>query len=412
MKKYTAYLEEQKNTHMEHLEDIVFDGGVDGARQAINFLQTLRNSLAGWSQKKVNATIKWDGAPAIFVGTDPSDGKFFVAKKGIFNKNPKVYKTPAEIDADTSGDLSVKLKTALKYLSGMKIEGVLQGDFLYTKEDLKKAKVDNVNYVTFQPSTIVYAVPDNTPLAGKIKRSAMGVVWHTRYTGRSFESMRASFGVDVKKLGNVPGVWMADADYNDVSGNALMTLEETKVVTKHLSEAGKAFKKVNARSLNSIASNELLNELLKRYQNKMIKGKGVMINNPAAHAKGLINFLLAFEKQELAKRKTDRGKGTFAVKFKPVKDWMANTAPQQITAMYTLQKALVDAKLVIINKMNQAAKLKTFLKTTKGWRITGEEGYVAIDNIAGAVKLVDRLEFSYANFSPDVIKGWQTDLRR
>ena len=91
---------------------------------------------------------------------------------------------------------------------------------------------------------------------------------------------------------------------------------------------------------------------------------------------------------------------------------MANTAPSQIAAMYALQMYIVEAKILIINKMNQASKLKTFLKTNKGWRITGEEGYVAIDRISGAVKLVDRLEFSYANFSPDVIKGWQTDLRR
>ena len=54
-------------------------------------------------------TVKWDGAPAIFAGIDPSDGKFFVAKKSVFNVNPKLYKSVADIDADTSGTLERKI---------------------------------------------------------------------------------------------------------------------------------------------------------------------------------------------------------------------------------------------------------------------------------------------------------------
>ena len=88
---------------MEHLEDSILNHGVNGTRDAINFLRSLRDMLAGTAKSKVNVSVKWDGAPAIFCGTDPSDGKFFVAKKGIFNKNPMVYKTNADIDADTVG---------------------------------------------------------------------------------------------------------------------------------------------------------------------------------------------------------------------------------------------------------------------------------------------------------------------
>ena len=57
--------------------------------------------------------------------------------------------------------------------------------------------------------------------------------------------------------------------------------------------------------------------------------------------------------------------------------------------------------------------IRTFLKTKDGWKVTGQEGFVAIDRTGTqAVKLVDRLDFSYANFNSDIIKGWQTDLRR
>ena len=98
---------------MTHLEDAVLYGGVTGARQAINLLRSMRDMLSGSSSRGVSTTVKWDGAPAIFAGQDPRDGKFFVAKKGVFNKDPKIYKTDAEVDADTKGDLAAKLKLAL-----------------------------------------------------------------------------------------------------------------------------------------------------------------------------------------------------------------------------------------------------------------------------------------------------------
>ena len=103
IKGFTAHLiSEQKNTHMMHLEDQVIYGGVKGARDAILALRSLRDMLAGNTNKSVDVTVKWDGAPAVFAGKDPTDGQFFVAKKGVFNKNPKVYKSHADIDADLS----------------------------------------------------------------------------------------------------------------------------------------------------------------------------------------------------------------------------------------------------------------------------------------------------------------------
>jgi len=412
MKKFTQHLEEAKNVHMEHLEDNVLNRGVVGARESINFLRSLRDALSGHSSAKVNATIKWDGAPAIFVGKDPSDGKFFVAKKGIFNKSPKVYKTPAQIDADTSGDLSIKLKTALKYLKDINVEGVLQGDLLFTQDDLKLSNIDNVNYITFHPNTIVYAVPADSTLGKKIKRSAIGVVWHTHYTGDSFETMKASFGVNIKSLGELDKVWMIDADYEDVSGSALMTQAETSLLDTHLKACGKTFRSISAASLNAISNNEDLLTYIKTYHNSKIRA-GQEITNPTSHAKGLIEWLLDKEEKELEKRKTEKGKKQFSDSFKPIKQWMANTPLTTIANIFELQMHIVSAKKIIIKKMNQAAKLKTFLKTADGFKITGEEGYVAIDHLSGnAVKLVDRLEFSYSNFSPDIIKGWQSDQRR
>ena len=215
-----------KNLHLEHLEDEIINYGVDGGRAAINFLRSLRDMLAGSSRSSVNMTVKWDGAPAIFAGIDPSDGKFFVAKKSVFNVNPKLYKTRGEIDADLSGDLNAKFKVALEEFSKLGIKGVLQGDLMFT-DDVETTKIVGSAYHTFQPNTIVYAVPIDSDLGKKIKRAKIGIVFHTTYTGDALQDMKASFGADISSLRQANSVWMDDATYKDTSGRSTFTKQET-----------------------------------------------------------------------------------------------------------------------------------------------------------------------------------------
>ena len=229
-----------KNLHLEHIEDEILNFGVNGGRGSINFLRSLRDMLAGSSRSEVNMTVKWDGAPAIFAGQDPSDGKFFVAKKSVFNVNPKLYKSAAEIDADLSGDLNAKFKVALTEFSKLGITGVIQGDLMFT--DLTTENIDGESMYTFQPNTIVYAVPVDSDLGKTMNKAKIGVVWHTTYSGDTLEGMRASFGVDISKLSKTSSVWMDDATYKDVSGKATMTTAETAKVTSHLSNVGKTFR--------------------------------------------------------------------------------------------------------------------------------------------------------------------------
>src|SRR5210317_2248824 len=219
-----------KNTHMTHIEDRVLYAGVKGAREAILALRSLRDMLAGKTNSSTNVTVKWDGAPAVFAGTDPSDGRFFVAKKGIFNKSPKVYKNDADIDADTSGDLNTKLKLALQYLPDLGITGVIQGDFLFSSADVKTQKIKGSTYVTFHPNTILYAVPANTDMAKEVKSAKIGIVWHTTYSGKTFESLKASFsGVDVSKFKKSKNVWSQDAMLRDMT-SLTMTKKDTDEV--------------------------------------------------------------------------------------------------------------------------------------------------------------------------------------
>ena len=406
---FNKYLVEAKNTHMEHLEDNVLNGGVDGARQSINFLQSLRDMLAGNSNTKINTSVKWDGAPAVFAGIDPRDGKFFVAKKGIFNKNPKVYKTPAEVRADTSGDLAEKLLICLKYLPELGIKGVIQGDLMFTQSDLRTQEIGGESCVTFHPNTIVYAVPTKTKLAKQIQSAKMGIVWHTTYTGSSFETMKASFGKNIKsKLKASKNVWFDDATYRDVTGTATMTQTETEEVTKVLSRAGTLFQTIKPAILNGFANDEELLIMTKTFNNSKIRMGQPIIDNSASHVRGLVQFITdKFQKDEDSK-KTEAGKQAVRERKQRVLKFFSNNDPMEIAKVFDLMKLLVEAKIVIVSKMNKAEGIGTFLKTAVGFMTTSQEGYVAIDHTGkNAVKIVDRLEFSRANFSPDILKGWQ-----
>jgi hypothetical protein len=397
-----------KNTHMQHLEDAVIYGGVKGTREAINALRSLRDMLAGNANSSTDVTVKWDGAPAVFAGIDPSDGEFFVAKKGIFNKDPKVYKSPAEVKADVPNpDLADKLITAYNELKDIGITGVIQGDIMFTQPDLSIEKIDGEKFVTFQPNTIVYAVPVDVPLAKTIQKAKLGVVFHTEYKGADFASMKASFGVNLKGLRLKDSVWYQSAALKDVSGTATLTAGDTKLVTAAISKAGKIFSKIGSSTLKQIEANPDFAQKLEQFNNTLVR-KGETITNPAKHVKDLITWFNDKFAKEFDKRKSDKGKAAVSARQEATMAFFSDDNRKNLELMYELQNAIVAAKLLIISKLDKVKEMGTFVRTHNGFKVTGSEGFVAIDHTTdGAVKLVDRLEFSSANFSPDTIKGWQ-----
>ena len=411
MKGFKSYITEAvgKNLHMVHLEDSVIDGGVTGTRNVFDYLRALRDMLAGNAAAPVSVTVKWDGAPALFAGIDPSDGKFFIAKKGVFNKNPKIYKTNAEIDNDLSGDLADKFKVALKEFAKLGIsEGVVQGDFLFTKDDLKTETIDGESYITFHPNTIVYAVPKNSRLGKRIAGSEIGVVWHTTYRGSDFESMSASFGEKIaSKLKETKSVWSVDAVFEDKSGNATFTKQETEAITKILSDAGSIFRTVKANVLNEFKNNTELNARTNTYINSKVRD-GQRVGDPKGFVIGLQRYIEEYYQKQADKVKTEKSKEAKIAQGQEILKFFDARNIKEIEKVFTLYNLLVDAKLMIIEKLNHVDGLKTFLKTKNGFEVTGQEGFVAIDHLSGgSLKLVDRLNFSKANFSTDYIKGWQ-----
>ena len=398
-----------KNLHLEHLEDEIINFGVEGGRAAINFLRSLRDMLAGSSRSSTNMTVKWDGAPAMFCGIDPSDGKFFVAKKSIFNAKPLLYKSNSEIDVDLSGTLNSKFKVALAELSKLGIKNVLQGDLMFT-DDIDDTDIDGVTYHTFQPNTIVYAVPKGSDLGKKINKAKIGIVFHTTYTGDELQSMTASFGADISGLKNPTTVWMDDATYKDVSGKSTFTKSETESITKTLSQTGKTFQKINANQLRSFIklqesmTGTMASASLKTYNNSKVRA-GETIKNPGAHAKGYEKWVGMSIQKQIDKAKSDKGKE----KYKNIqKEYLREVKKHtgNLKQIITFQNLLVDAKMEIVKKLNSVRQLtNTFIRTENGYKVTNPEGFVAIDRVSGgAVKLVDRMEFSYNNFT--AIKAW------
>ena len=403
MIRFQEYLTEAagKNLHLEHIEDEILNHGITGGRAAINFVQSLRDMLAGSAKTSVNVSTKWDGAPAIFAGVDPSDGQFFVAKKSVFNKNPILYKK--ESDIDLSGDLGDKFKVALSEFSKLGIKGVIQGDLLYTKSTLESSMKD---HWTFQPNTIMYAVPKDSDIGTKISKSKIGIVWHTTYSGDTLEGMTASFGVD-QPLKRVSSVWHTDADYKDVSGSAKMTSAETTKVTQDLSEAGKTFRKINSKKMGEW--NPLQNTLpasaqWKTYQNSLIRnqtkfrGGNYQVSDYFKFVDGAFAKITATKKTQKSKDQWNERKQQY---YKELRKHTRN-----LVAVTEFMGYIVNAKTKILDKLNSIKQLgiSTFVKTADGFKVTTPEGYVVADSTQKAVKLVDRLEFSFNNFTAQ--KNW------
>ena len=399
---FDGFLTEQKNLHLEHLEDEVLNNGVVGTRGAINFLQSLRDMLAGNVKSSVNVTVQWYGAPAIFAGINPENGQFFVGTKGVFNKNAKINYSHDDIDRNhPSSGLNQKLKVALTELSKLGIKDVIQGDMMFTQDDLNKETIDGKQYITFQPNTIVYAVPMES--ASQILKSSMGIVFHTTYSGKTMEDMSASFNVNLRGLNKNSGVWFSDAEYKDTSGTINFNKAETDSITKVLSTAGKTFRTLDAGVLTMIAEDEDTQTLVKTYNNTKVRA-GERITNTRKHTQGLIAYIYDKLKKDVDKLKRPQNK---AVKQQTMDDKMKffRSNSSQLVKIFDMQNFLVQAKDMIIRKLEKSkGVMDTFVRTKDGYKVTEPEGFVAIDKVGKAVKLVDRLEFAHQNFT--AAKNW------
>ena len=404
MYSFKQYLNESKNTHLEHLEDEIINNGYQGGINAVEFLKSLRNMLVGSSGRKVNVSVKWDGAPAVFCGVNPENGKFFVGSKSVFNVNPKINYTPADVRRNHAGGLADKLIVALRELKKLNIKGVVQGDFLYTPDEIKTATIRGEKVITFTPNTITYAIPSDSNLANRILKSKMGIIFHTSYTGRKMTDLKANFGVNINRFSKTPAVFFDDAGYKDTSGVATFTeLESDQYDSLLRMAAGSISKSKGVLDLMKRQTNLLsVGARLKIFFNDYIR-RGQTIANVKKLQGNFRKYYAKVLNDEISKRKTQSAKDRFntqrdeGLKFI---DRYENEIYFAIASYVTLQKT----KNYLVNKMNQIKSIGTFIQRGNGFEVTNPEGYVAVDRLGRAVKLVDRLEFSTANFT--VSKNW------
>ena len=392
-----------KNTHLEHLEDNILNGGSEGGKEAVAFLRSLGKMLdQGGADARV--TVKWDGAPAIICGTNPDNGRFFVGTKSVFNKvDPKIVYSEEDVDRMYSpGQLAQKLKDSYKYLSQLSIPNVVQGDLLFT-DDKYEAVIGGDTCIAFQPNTIVYAVPKDTDIGQKIEDAKLGIVFHTSYSGRSLDTMTASFG-NIGVQGNTD-VFVTSSDFKNASGEANMTAAE-KTTYANLVNKTEGSLKQSSRFLDLMKGNNMnkftLNIMFKTFFNTYVRQGRNLIG-----ARNTARDFAAYFSNALDKEIDSKKMKTTKDKYLDIKNKGLRFISDNQQAIYMTVASYMNlqaAKNFMIRKLQKVNTFGTFLRTSDGYRVTAPEGFVAIRS-GQALKLVDRLEFSRANFTAD--KNWE-----
>lgn len=395
MKSFKEYLQESKNVHMTHIEDIILLDGAQGAARSLFFLDSIIKMLSP-SMQEAQLTLKWDGSPAVIAGIDPESGKFFVGTKAVFSKgNPRLNFSNSDIDKNHAGqgDLPSKLKAALKYLPKVWKKGVFQGDLMFTKDMLKKQTIDGDPSITFKPNTITYASPIKSDLGKKIAGSDFGIVFHTRYTGKSVPEMKSSFNVSIKDFKQNSKVWFDDAEFKDVSTGATFSNAEASAAFKTLKVLKSQSGAVQTALKRAFMNKGNISNLI-QFNNARIKA-GDSISNPGKHYDMFVDWVVEKKAKTLKSWSPEKDKAFRADMKKQKGDYVK---------ILSFWNNLRTVKKVIISKLNKIKTMKTFVQTDSGYKVVGHEGFVAITNDGSSVKLVDRMEFSKNNFTAD--KSW------
>jgi hypothetical protein len=391
-------LTEFKRTHLEHIEDIIITDGHQGGQAVVEYFRGLLLTLKGTSSEAMSVSVKWDGAPAVVCGTNPDNGKFFVGTKSVFAQAAKINYTKKDI-ANNHGteELGQKLLKCLVHLKKLNIQGVVQGDLLYTDEDITRKNIDGKPHLTFTPNTITYAVPEGSDLSKQIDRAKVGIIFHTTYVGDTLASMNAQGGADVTAFTKSNDVFFDNASYKDVSGSAKFTADESQQFYNSIDKLETLLNSV-PRDLSSVlGQNTDFVPMFQMYINAMVK-QGQLPNNVNQFLLGFKKFYADKMQQQISGLKAQKALQLRQDKMKQMPLFLSK-AKKPLQAMLTFYKAVQSMKGFILKKMNQAMAIGSFSQTDGGLEVTEPEGFVAVDKSGNAVKLVDRLGFSRRNLT-------------
>lgn len=408
MKKFSQHLTESvsssKVRFLTHLEDLLIENGHEGATFALNLLKQFGSMFEdGGVPTGVNLTTKWDGAPAVVFGPDPADGEFFVATKSAFNKTPKLMKTHKAIDTEYGGKtVAPYLHACLDYLKQLRPPIILQGELIFIDNEVTERDINGQRFLTFKPNTIMYAVDKMSELGKRIALAKLGIVLHTMYTGKGRDitafnasPIRPTVFSSLKPSTDIVTV---DATFDDVSGTATFTHEEQNDFELAIGriETRIAWLKQNeGPEVARFFMEKPMNALLKTYINQRVRENR---KDSPSYSK-LIDFLDDQCNKEVALRSTLKGKQ------KVVDDCAAlvtfiSTHKNSINGWFQLYTNIANTKNMVIHKLGEVSKVQSFIPQDDGsFKVTGPEGFVATSHDGRMVKLVDRLEFSRANFA-------------
>jgi len=390
--------------HLEHLEDEMLNYGVDGCKAAVGFLKELRKML-GHQENAGFMQTKWDGAPSVICGTDPASGMFFVGTKSVFAKTaPKLCFVDSQIDGWYEGDLAEKLKFALKYFGELGIEGVVQGDLMFTDSTLKKETINGEQLYTFRPNTITYGIPVDHPIGKEAGRAKIGVVFHTHYTGDDLPTMQARAGAKVKGSTNAL-VIQNDTPMDRVGFSKTEMQKFDNYITKIERMCGicGAFLNELVDATGTTGDKKFhIASYLKQFFNNEIKNAR-SISNVDEAMYSMLNFYGDKMEKELAKIKTVANLTKKRELVYGSQLYVENNK-DKFKAMLALYKELQIVKQMVIDKLDHLEEFRTYVQTEKGYKVTTPEGYV-LHKDGSMIKFVNRLEFAYNNFT--LQKQWR-----
>lgn len=379
--------------HLSHLEDLMFEEGKKGLEFAIDSIQIYVNALYNKSSGTL-ITTKWDGSPSIVIHDSGAD--FWVASKSAFNASPKLNRTEADIIANHghAPGLVEKLKYALRYCKDLGINGTVQGDFLYTEDDLKPQIIDGVKHVTFKPNTIVYAVVADSDLGRRILASKMGIIFHTYYTGSEPATMKANFGYSIAGLRKSKNVFVDDAILKDKTKDLSLSQEEQATILKAHAQLEKLKVAIPTSFLTYLSTHKQLYPLMAKYNNANVRSGNY---TGVTHAHGFAQYVHDELQKEIDKVKTAATKQKKTDERQQIIDYLDKNR-MILEKAYEAFSLIVTCKMIIVSKLN---KLETgvsgFVERGNSLVPTTPEGFVAVQGDR-VVKLVDRLEFSRNNF--------------
>jgi len=385
MLSFSTYLvesaNEEKLTHLEHAEDHPINAGEEGFKHVFNTLNETHNALLG-KRSKVSLSTKYDGSPSIVFGTHPEFPRFFVASKSAFNKNPKLNFTESDIEKNHghSPGLVAKLKSALYHLPKVTPnEGVFQGDVMYNKSD--KDVSDSGGSYHFKPNTITYSAKKGSEEGQKIKDAKFGVAVHTAYRGDTLENMKAEYNTDTSKFNSHPDVHVVDTKFDPKTAH--YTPDAQQEYHSHMAKAVEAH-----NDLPNYDHLEGHDESLKTYINSTVR------DTSKPSVEGYKKHLQGSLQKGIDKVKTDKAKQNKAADMNEKLDHI-DTNKDSFKKTLDIHKHLQNAKNVLVNTMSNADY--KFHHSIDGKKVK-PEGHVAVLNNR-PTKLVDRAEFSAANFA-------------